>query len=198
MCVCRILTECTRVLHGISNCALSGFLGERNCQRLQRMRGEWKGGQHRRDRLFRRSSIWCGWRVQSPVPRPAIRRMRRAELYRSRYVLQYPRFTAEVLPTSAIRPSPDTDHRSDILPEGLADNSWAIVQASNFTTLFLLSREQTPPTEQIDVSPRCILPHSVHKGLFLIPTQAWLQRAGQLGTDLSAVVKTDQSNCMFT
>lgn len=42
--------------------------------------------------------------------------------------------------------------KSDILSAGLAENSWAIVQAANFSTLFLLSREQNPPTEQIDVS----------------------------------------------
>lgn len=31
------------------------------------------------------------------------------------------------------------------------DNTFAIVQASNFSTLFLLSRQQNPPSSQIDV-----------------------------------------------
>jgi len=65
----------------------------------------------------------------------------------------------------------------DILPAGLADNSFAIVQAANFTTLFLLSRSQNVPEDQIN---------------------AWLQRAGRLGTDLDSVTITNQSNCSFT
>ena len=54
---------------------------------------------------------------------------------------------------------------------------WAIVQASNFTTLFLLSREQHPGDEAID---------------------AWLDIAGALGTNLTDVSKISQENCMFT
>ena len=40
------------------------------------------------------------------------------------------------------------------IEQGGPDGSWAIVQASNFSTLFLLSREQNPPEASIDVS-RC-------------------------------------------
>lgn len=54
---------------------------------------------------------------------------------------------------------------------------WAIVQASNFTTLFLLSREQHPGDEAID---------------------AWLDIAGKLGTNLTDVSKISQEGCMFT
>ena len=54
---------------------------------------------------------------------------------------------------------------------------WAIVQASNFTTLFLLSREQHPGDEAID---------------------AWLDIAGALGTNLTDVSKISQEGCMFT
>lgn len=39
-----------------------------------------------------------------------------------------------------------TDGRSDY------EDDWAIVQTSNFSTLFLLSREQNPPEADIDVS----------------------------------------------
>jgi apolipoprotein D and lipocalin family protein len=54
---------------------------------------------------------------------------------------------------------------------------WAIVQASNFSTLFLLSRDQNPPEEQID---------------------QWLDVAGRLGTNLTSVAKISQDNCLFT
>lgn len=54
---------------------------------------------------------------------------------------------------------------------------WAIVQASNYTTLFLLSREQNPPDASID---------------------AWLDIAAELGTNLTDVSKITQTGCMFT
>ncbi|KAK4183755.1 Calycin-like protein [Podospora australis] len=54
---------------------------------------------------------------------------------------------------------------------------FSLVQSNNFTTLFLLSREQNPDPKVVD---------------------AWIKRAGYLGSDLSKVVKTDQSDCLFT
>ncbi|KXX76072.1 Apolipoprotein D [Madurella mycetomatis] len=54
---------------------------------------------------------------------------------------------------------------------------FSLVQTNNFTTLFILSREQHPNEDLID---------------------AWIQRAGLLGTNLSDVVKIDQSDCLFT
>lgn len=54
---------------------------------------------------------------------------------------------------------------------------WAIVQASNFSTLFLLSREQQPGNAAID---------------------AWLDIAGKLATNLTDVSKTSQEACLFT
>ncbi|KAI9162854.1 Temperature-induced lipocalin-1 [Paramyrothecium foliicola] len=56
-------------------------------------------------------------------------------------------------------------------------NDIAIVQASNFSTLFVLSRDQHPEASVLD---------------------AWIERAGLLGSDLSDVVKTDQTDCQFT
>lgn len=53
---------------------------------------------------------------------------------------------------------------------------WAIVQSSNFSTLFLLSREQHPGGDKID---------------------AWLDIAGELGTNMTDVSKVDQTGCMF-
>lgn len=53
---------------------------------------------------------------------------------------------------------------------------WAIVQASNFSTLFLLSREQHPGDDAIG---------------------GWLDIAGKLGTDLTEVSKSSQEDCMF-
>ncbi|KAF7193645.1 Outer membrane lipoprotein Blc [Pseudocercospora fuligena] len=58
-----------------------------------------------------------------------------------------------------------------------SDDAFAIVQASNFTTLFVLSRQQNPANASIE---------------------AWLQRAKSLGSDLSNVAVTDQSQCQFT
>ncbi|KAM7184957.1 Calycin-like protein [Naviculisporaceae sp. PSN 640] len=51
---------------------------------------------------------------------------------------------------------------------------FSLVQTNNFTTLFLLSRKQHPEPAVID---------------------AWIQRAGLLGSDISKVVKTDQTDC---
>jgi apolipoprotein D and lipocalin family protein len=53
---------------------------------------------------------------------------------------------------------------------------FALVQSNNFTTLFILSRQQHPEEKLID---------------------AWIERAGLLGTNLTDVVKTDQSDCLF-
>lgn len=53
---------------------------------------------------------------------------------------------------------------------------WAVVQSQNFSTLFLLSREQRPGDEKVD---------------------AWIRRAGLLGSDLGSVKKTDQSDCKY-
>ncbi|KAF2161375.1 hypothetical protein M409DRAFT_28110 [Zasmidium cellare ATCC 36951] len=57
------------------------------------------------------------------------------------------------------------------------DGAFAIVQSSNFSTLFLLSRQQNPSNTSIE---------------------AWLQRAGRLGSNLTEVVLTDQTGCQFT
>lgn len=54
---------------------------------------------------------------------------------------------------------------------------WAIVQASNFTTLFLLSRDQQPGEEAIE---------------------EWLGEAGKLGSNLAEVEMVSQESCMFT
>ncbi|XMA17568.1 hypothetical protein WAI453_010359 [Rhynchosporium graminicola] len=55
--------------------------------------------------------------------------------------------------------------------------NWAIVQASNFSTLFLLSRNRNPDEESIST---------------------WLDLAGKLGSDLSKVIRTNQTGCLFT
>ncbi|KAF2215312.1 hypothetical protein CERZMDRAFT_36013 [Cercospora zeae-maydis SCOH1-5] len=57
------------------------------------------------------------------------------------------------------------------------DNAFAIVQANNFTTLFLLSRNQNPSNASIE---------------------AWLERARKQGSNLDNVAITDQTNCQFT
>ncbi|KAK0649059.1 Calycin-like protein, partial [Cercophora newfieldiana] len=53
---------------------------------------------------------------------------------------------------------------------------FSLVQSNNFTTVFILSREQKPKPEVVD---------------------AWIKRAGLLGTNLDNVVKTDQTDCLF-
>jgi len=53
---------------------------------------------------------------------------------------------------------------------------FAIVQSANFSTLFVLSRQQHLEESVLD---------------------AWIERAGRLGSNLADVVKTDQSNCSF-
>ncbi|CZT07224.1 uncharacterized protein RAG0_12759 [Rhynchosporium agropyri] len=55
--------------------------------------------------------------------------------------------------------------------------NWVIVQASNFSTLFLLSRNRNPDEESIST---------------------WLDLAGKLGSDLSKVIRTNQIGCLFT
>jgi apolipoprotein D and lipocalin family protein len=54
---------------------------------------------------------------------------------------------------------------------------WAIVQASNYSTLFLLSRDQQPGEAAI---------------------QEWLDEAGRLGTNLTDVQVVSQEGCRFT
>lgn len=54
---------------------------------------------------------------------------------------------------------------------------WAVVQASNFSTLFLLSRDQRPGEQAI---------------------REWLEEAGKLGSDLAEVELVDQGSCLFT
>ncbi|KAK2053381.1 hypothetical protein LY76DRAFT_639048 [Colletotrichum caudatum] len=56
---------------------------------------------------------------------------------------------------------------------------FALVQPNNFTTLFVLSRQQNPEET-------------------LLTQEAWIARAGQLGSNLDDVVKTDQTGCKFT
>ncbi|CAK9784748.1 Calycin-like protein [Cutaneotrichosporon oleaginosum] len=75
------------------------------------------------------------------------------------------------VPGSRPNPCPGPDY---IVQDYTGD--WAIVQSRNFNTLFLLSRNQHPGDEAID---------------------AWIARAGRLGSDLSAVVKTGQDNCKY-
>lgn len=53
---------------------------------------------------------------------------------------------------------------------------WAVVQSMNFSTLFLLAREQRPGDDKVD---------------------AWIRRAGQLGADLAKVSKTNQEGCKY-
>jgi hypothetical protein len=53
----------------------------------------------------------------------------------------------------------------------------AIVQSNNFSTLLVLSREQHLEETVLD---------------------AWIERAGLLGSDLNKVEKTDQSDCLIT
>ncbi|TLD34022.1 hypothetical protein PspLS_01102 [Pyricularia sp. CBS 133598] len=54
---------------------------------------------------------------------------------------------------------------------------FAVVQTYNFSTLFVLSRNQHPEEAVLD---------------------AWIKRAGVLGSDLSDVIKNDQTGCSFT
>uniref|UniRef100_L2FJE5 Lipocalin-like domain-containing protein n=1 Tax=Colletotrichum fructicola (strain Nara gc5) TaxID=1213859 RepID=L2FJE5_COLFN len=69
------------------------------------------------------------------------------------------------------QPAPSCDIVQDYTPD------FAVVQAYNFSTLFVLSREQNPADELLDT---------------------WIARAGQLGSNLDNVVKTDQTGCLFT
>ncbi|KXT09769.1 hypothetical protein AC579_6152 [Pseudocercospora musae] len=65
----------------------------------------------------------------------------------------------------------------------VSDDAFAIVQAANFTTLFVLSRQQSPGKASIEASNSNV---------------AWLERAKSMGSDLSNVAVTDQSQCQFT
>ncbi|KAM0715535.1 hypothetical protein Q7P37_009033 [Cladosporium fusiforme] len=53
---------------------------------------------------------------------------------------------------------------------------FAIVQSNNFTTLFVLSREREVEDSLLDT---------------------WIERAGLLGSDLSDVIKNDQTECVI-
>jgi apolipoprotein D and lipocalin family protein len=55
------------------------------------------------------------------------------------------------------------------------EDDFAIVQTSNFTTLFLLSRKQNVPDAKINL---------------------WLKQAEALGSDLTNVQKTNQTDCI--
>lgn len=73
---------------------------------------------------------------------------------------------------------------------------FSLVQSNNFTTMFLLSRNQHPDEKVIDVS--AFFRTSREDSIANQHTQTWIARAGLLGTDLSQVVKTDQTDCLFT
>ncbi|KAL0943381.1 lipocalin-like domain-containing protein [Colletotrichum truncatum] len=73
------------------------------------------------------------------------------------------------------QPGPDCAGPNYIVQDYTPD--FALVQSNNFTTLFVLSRQQNPEDEVLD---------------------AWIARAGQLGSNLGDVVKTDQTGCLFT
>ncbi|KAI6779355.1 uncharacterized protein J7T54_000453 [Emericellopsis cladophorae] len=72
------------------------------------------------------------------------------------------------------QPAPDCAGPNYIVQD-LADDI-AIVQSNNFTTLFVLSREQHLEDAVLD---------------------AWIERAGILGSSLEEVVRTDQTDCQF-
>ncbi|KLU92939.1 hypothetical protein MAPG_11887 [Magnaporthiopsis poae ATCC 64411] len=73
------------------------------------------------------------------------------------------------------QPSPACPGPNYIVQDYTGD--FAIVQSSNFSTLFVLSREQRPPGAVLD---------------------AWIERAGLLGSNLDRVAKTSQEDCAFT
>ncbi|KAI9899490.1 hypothetical protein N3K66_005951 [Trichothecium roseum] len=73
------------------------------------------------------------------------------------------------------QPAPDCPGPNYIVQDYTGDI--AIVQSNNFSTLFVLSREQHFEDKLLD---------------------AWIERAGLLGSNLDEVVKTDQTDCSFT
>ncbi|KAK1974697.1 lipocalin-like domain-containing protein [Colletotrichum cereale] len=73
------------------------------------------------------------------------------------------------------RPGPSCAGPNYIVQDYTPD--FALVQSNNFTTLFVLSRQKNPKEAVLD---------------------AWIARAGQLGSNLEDVVKTDQTGCKFT
>ena len=78
---------------------------------------------------------------------------------------------------------------------------FSVVQSNNFSTLFILSREQHPKPEVVDVSTYLLFTGpTLIWGILTRETflQLWIERAGLLGSDLSKVVKTDQTGCKFT
>ncbi|KAF1986548.1 Calycin-like protein [Aulographum hederae CBS 113979] len=54
---------------------------------------------------------------------------------------------------------------------------YSIVQSANFETMFLLSRIQDVPSNEVD---------------------NWIRRAGELGTNVTNVIKYDQMECKFS
>ncbi|KAF6829705.1 lipocalin-like domain-containing protein [Colletotrichum plurivorum] len=73
------------------------------------------------------------------------------------------------------QPGPDCAGPNYIVQDYTPD--FALVQSNNFTTLFVLSRQQNPAEEALD---------------------AWIARAGQIGSSLDDVIKIDQTGCLFT
>ncbi|KFH44617.1 Apolipoprotein D-like protein [Hapsidospora chrysogenum ATCC 11550] len=71
------------------------------------------------------------------------------------------------------QPAPDCPGPNYIVQDYTGD--MAIVQSNNFTTLFILSREQFPEEAKLD---------------------DWIERAGLLGANLDEVAKTDQTDCV--
>jgi apolipoprotein D and lipocalin family protein len=69
------------------------------------------------------------------------------------------------------------------------------VQSNNFTTLFVLSREREVEDSVLDVSFLCLLRN--WRGTNADFPQAWIARAGLLGSKLDDVIKNDQTGCLF-
>ncbi|KAL9944159.1 hypothetical protein D7B24_002197 [Verticillium nonalfalfae] len=72
------------------------------------------------------------------------------------------------------QPGPECAGPNYIVQDYTGD--FAIVQSSNFSTLFILSREQQVEDDVLD---------------------AWIDRAGLLGSNLDNVIKNDQTGCQF-
>ncbi|KAM0276539.1 hypothetical protein ACHAQH_006640 [Verticillium albo-atrum] len=72
------------------------------------------------------------------------------------------------------QPGPDCAGPNYIVQDYTGD--FAIVQSNNFTTLFILSRERQVEDDVLD---------------------AWIDRAGLLGSNLDDVIKNDQTDCQF-
>ncbi|KAM0328743.1 hypothetical protein ACHAQA_005156 [Verticillium albo-atrum] len=72
------------------------------------------------------------------------------------------------------QPGPDCAGPNYIVQDYTGD--FAIVQSNNFSTLFVLSREREVEDTVLD---------------------AWIDRAGLLGSNLDNVIKNDQTDCQF-